>query len=192
MLVRPEPVDEKQTKHKDDIMNSKLIPHILPTYLPPLSGAINHDSVPREFEYNLITVYLPKGVRAVRADQDKLATLKFSYFKLGDPKAYIMLASHKYLTRTKGKNSKIILQSWTQNIVQSTLLNVMKIPHFDRHQEVNPCIMLLLSCYHRGYLWLNHHITMDPTLINQITGLSSQGPDPQEFYFGKTSDRALA
>jgi hypothetical protein len=38
--------DEKRTKHRDDIANAKLIPHILPTYLPPLSGAINPDSVP--------------------------------------------------------------------------------------------------------------------------------------------------
>jgi hypothetical protein len=30
------------------------------------------------------------------------------------------------------------------------------------------------------------------TLINRITGLSMQGPDPQDFYPGKTSDRALA
>jgi hypothetical protein len=36
------------------------------------------------------------------------------------------------------------------------------------------------------------HITVDPTLINRITRLSMQGPDPQEFYPGKTADRALA
>jgi hypothetical protein len=60
--------DEKLTKHRDDIANTKLIPCILPTYLPPLSAAINCDSVPRNFEYTLITVYLPKGVCAVRAD----------------------------------------------------------------------------------------------------------------------------
>ena len=78
------------------------------------------------------------------------------------------------------------------NLAQSTLLNVMKIPHFGRHQEVNACIGLLLSCYHGGYLWLNHHITVDPTLINRITGLSMQGPDPQEFYPGKTVDCSLS
>jgi hypothetical protein len=183
---------ETRTKHRDDIANAKLIPRILPTYIPPLSGGINHDSVPRDFEYTLITAYLPKGVHAVRADQDKLAALKFSDFNLGDRKVYSMLSPHKYLTKMKGKNSKIVPQSWTQNLAQSTLLNVMKIPHFGRHQEVNACIKLLLSCYHRGYLWLNRCITVDPTLINRITGLSMQGPDPQEFYPGKTSDRALA
>jgi hypothetical protein len=68
----------------------------------------------------------------------------------------------------------------------------MKIPHFGRHQEVNACVKLLLSCYHDGYLWLDHRITVDPTLIHRITGLSMQGPDPQEFYPGKSTDRALA
>jgi hypothetical protein len=77
------------------------------------------------------------------------------------------------------------------NLAQSTLLNVMKIPHFGRHQEVNACVKLL-SCYHGGYLWLNHRITVDPTLINQIMGLSMQGPDPQEFYPGKSMDHTLA
>jgi hypothetical protein len=49
-----------------------------------------------------------KGVHVVHADQDKLTALKFSDFNLGDRKVYNMLALHKYLTRTKGKNSKII------------------------------------------------------------------------------------
>jgi hypothetical protein len=182
------PTDEKRTNHRDDIANAKRIPHIVPTYLPPLSGSINFDSVPHDFEYTLITTYLSKGMRTVRADQDKIATLKLIDFNLGDRKVYNMLAPHKYLTRTKGKNSKIVLHSWTQNLAQSTLLNVMKIPYFGKHQEVNTCVKLLLSCYHEGYLWLERHITMDPNLINWITSLSMQGPDPQEFYPGKTSD----
>jgi hypothetical protein len=121
---------ETRTKHRDDLVNAKLIPRILPTYIPPLSGAVNRDSVPRDFDYALVTAYLPKGIRIVCTDQDKIAVLKFSDFNLGDHKAYSMLAPHKYLTKTKGKNSKIIPQPWTHNLAQSTLLNVMKIPHF--------------------------------------------------------------
>jgi hypothetical protein len=134
--------------------------------------------VPRDFEYTLVTAYLSKGIHAVRADQDKIAALKFSDFNLEDRKVYNMLAPHKYLTITKGKNSKIIPQSWTINLTQSTLLNVMKIPHFRRHQEVNACFELMLSCYHGDYLWLKRRITVDPMLINQITRLSMQGHDP--------------
>jgi hypothetical protein len=35
------PFRERLTKHKDDLVNAKLIPSILPAYLPPLSDAIN-------------------------------------------------------------------------------------------------------------------------------------------------------
>jgi hypothetical protein len=156
---------------------------------------VNPGSAPvpttEDFEYDLVTAYLPKGVRAVRTDQDKIAALKFRDFNLGDRKSYNMLTPHKYITNMKGNNSKIIPHPWTHNLTQSTLLNVMKIPHFGRHQEVNACVKLMLSCYHGGYLWLNRRITVDLTLIHRITGLSIQGPDPQDFYPGKTTDCAL-
>jgi hypothetical protein len=103
-----------------------------------------------------------------------------------------MVAPYKYLTRTKGKNSKIIPHPWMMNLAQSTLLNVMKIPHFGRHQEVNACVKILLSCYHGSYLWLDHRIIVYLTLIHRITGLSMQGPDLQNFYLEKVTDRALA
>jgi hypothetical protein len=169
---------ETRKKHIDDMANAKLIPHILLVYIPPLRGNFNRDSVPRDFEYNLITTYLLKGVRAIRANQDKLATLKFSDFNLGDRKTYNMLVPHKYITKTKGRNPNIVPQSWTQNLAQSTLLNVMKTPHFDRHQEVNACVKLLLYFYHDGYLWLEHRSIVDPTLINWIIEINMQGPDP--------------
>jgi hypothetical protein len=102
---------ETRTKHKDDIANAKLIPHFLSVYIPPLSGKINHDSIPRDFEYALIIAYLLKWVRTVRADQDKLTTLKFSDFNLGYRKIYSMLAPPKYLTKTTGRNPKIVPQS---------------------------------------------------------------------------------
>jgi hypothetical protein len=86
---------KKRTKHRDDLVNSKLILIILPTYIPPLSSTVNNDSMPRDFEYALVTTYLPKGVRAVCANQDKLAALKFSNFNLGNRKDYSMLTPHK-------------------------------------------------------------------------------------------------
>jgi hypothetical protein len=104
---------ETRIKHKDDIANAKMIPRILSVYIPPLSGKINPDSVPKDFEYTLITAYLPKGVHTVHVDQDNLTTLKFNDFNLGDHKTYNMLAPHKYLTKTKVINPKIVPQSWT-------------------------------------------------------------------------------
>jgi hypothetical protein len=105
-------------------------------------------------------MYLLKGICAVRTQLDKIVTLEFSDFKLGDCKNHNMLTPHMYLTRMKGKNLRIIPQPWTMNLVQSTVLNVMKIPHFGRHREVNVCVKLLLSCYHGIYLCLDKHITI--------------------------------
>jgi hypothetical protein len=64
----------------------------------------------------MVTAYLWKGIRAVRTQQDKITTLKFNDFNLGDLKNYNMLTPYKYLTRTKGKNSRIIPQLWTMNL----------------------------------------------------------------------------
>jgi hypothetical protein len=47
------------TEKHDDLENAKLIPSI-----PPLVGVVSHESVPRDFDYTLITAYLSKGIRA--------------------------------------------------------------------------------------------------------------------------------
>jgi hypothetical protein len=71
-------------------------------------------------------------------------------------------------------------------------MNVMKIPHFGRHQEVNTSIKLLLSCYHGGYMWLDRWVTMALALIHLIIGMSIQGLNPHQLYQGKASDCSLA
>jgi hypothetical protein len=103
-----QPSDEKRTKHRDDLANSKLISTILPTYITSLSGTVNLDSMPRDFEYTLVMTYLPKGIHIVFIDQDTILVLKLNDFNLRDHKVYNMLIPHKYLTKTKGNNSKII------------------------------------------------------------------------------------
>jgi hypothetical protein len=57
---------EKSIKHRDDLVNVKLLLSILLEYIPPLAGVVSHDSVPRDFDYTIITAYLPKGIRTVR------------------------------------------------------------------------------------------------------------------------------
>jgi hypothetical protein len=69
-----------------------------------------HESVPRDFNYIVIITYLSKGIQAVRLQLERIPTLKINDYNLGDCKSYDMLAPHKYLTKTKGKKSKIIPQ----------------------------------------------------------------------------------
>jgi hypothetical protein len=182
---------EKQTKNRDELVNVKLIPSILPDYIPPLDGVVSCDSVPRDFNYTFITAYLPKGIHTFGLQLEQIITLNINDFNLGDHKNHRILTPHKYLTKNKGKNSIIIPQFWTMDIARPTILNVMKIPHFGRHQEVNMYAKILLSCFHGSYLWLDRCITIDPTLIHRITRLRMQGIDPQEFYPGKAVDRTM-
>jgi hypothetical protein len=83
------PTVEKRTKHIDNLANVNLIPSILPNYILPLVGMVSHDSVLRYFENTIITMYLPKGICAVRVQKDKITTLKFSDFNLGDRKNHV-------------------------------------------------------------------------------------------------------
>jgi hypothetical protein len=62
-----------------------------------------------------------------------IPSLKVSDFNLSDRKNYGMLVPDKYLTEMTQKKPKIVPQSWIKEIVRSTILNIMKIPHFDRH-----------------------------------------------------------
>jgi hypothetical protein len=163
----------------------------MPNYILPLVCVFSRDSVSRDFDYTLITTYLSKGIRVVGSKLGQILTLNISDFNLGDCNNYGMLAPHKYLTKKMGKKTKIAPHPWTVDIARSTILNVMKIPHFGTHQEVNACVKLLLYFYHGGYLWLDRCITIDLVLIHQITGWRMQGPDPQDFYPGTVADHAL-
>jgi hypothetical protein len=99
---------EEITKHCDELANAKLILSILPDYIPPLVGVVSRDSVLRDFNYTVITTYLSKGIQVVRPQLERIPTLKISDYNLGDHKSYGMLTPHKYLTKTKGKKSKIV------------------------------------------------------------------------------------
>jgi hypothetical protein len=59
-----------------------------------------------------------------------IPALKINDFNLGDRKNYAMLASHRYLMKTTGKKPKIVPQPWIKELTSSTILNMMKIPHF--------------------------------------------------------------
>jgi hypothetical protein len=107
----------KRTKHRDDLANTKLIPSIPPDYIPSLAIMMNCDSVPRDFDYTLVTAYLPKGICTGKTQPNNIMTLKINDFNLRDRKNFNMLDPHRYLTRTKGKNSRIIPQPWTMDLV---------------------------------------------------------------------------
>jgi hypothetical protein len=126
-------ITEKRSKHYDDLANEKQISLVLTEYIPSLAGAINHDSIPCDFEYTLITAYIPKGIHIVGPQLGHIPALKNNDFNLDDRKNYAMLTPHRYLMKTSGKKPCIVSQPWIKELAQSTILNVMNIPHFGQN-----------------------------------------------------------
>jgi hypothetical protein len=69
---------------------------------------VNCNNIPWDFEYTLITVYIPKGIRVVGSQLGQIPLLKNSDFNLGDRKNYSMLALHRYLMNTIGKKPHLV------------------------------------------------------------------------------------
>jgi hypothetical protein len=77
-------VTEQRSKHRSNLANVKQIPSILLEYISPLVGVVNHDSIPRDFEYSVFTAYIPKGIRIVGSQLGQIPLLKHNDFNLGD------------------------------------------------------------------------------------------------------------
>jgi hypothetical protein len=88
-------VTYKISNNRDELVNAKLIPSILPNYIPPLVDVVSHDSVPRDFDYTFITSYLAKGIQVVRPQLERIPTLKINNYNVGNCKSYGMLAPKK-------------------------------------------------------------------------------------------------
>ena len=73
-------------------------------------GVVNHDNIPWDYVYNLITAYIPKGIHIVGPQLGHIPALKNNDFDLSDRKNYVMLVSHRYMMKTTGKKLHIVSQ----------------------------------------------------------------------------------
>jgi hypothetical protein len=80
----------------------------------------------------MITAYIPKGIHIVGSQLGQIPLLKNNDFNLGDRNNYAMLAPHIYLKKLTGNKPHTVSHPWIKELAQSTMLNVMKIPHFGR------------------------------------------------------------
>jgi hypothetical protein len=79
------PMTEQRSKHCMVIwLMRRRSSSILPEYIPPLAGAVNHDNIPRDYEYTLFTAYILKGIRVVGSQLGQIPLLKNNDFNLGD------------------------------------------------------------------------------------------------------------
>lgn len=116
-------------------------------------------------------------------DYNLLDHIKFPQFQID-----------QYLAMTVNPATKIealTLHAWIALLQPSGFLNLLQIPHFERSNEINAVVKVLLSCVHGGHLWLDHRVNITIDLIHWITGLSKTGADPAAHFVGKDQDRKL-
>jgi hypothetical protein len=70
-------------------------------------------------------------------------------------------------------------------------MNLLEIPHFGRGREVNNCIKQLLAVMHGCILWLDTQVSIDVDLIEEITGIPTNGEPPAQYLDDKTKEKAL-
>ena len=66
-------------------------------------------------------------------------------------------------------------KQWVEGLVNTGILNLLDISHFDRRKDVNNCVNQLLEVLHGGFLWLDEPVSIDVKLISFITRMPSNG-----------------
>jgi hypothetical protein len=64
---------------------------------------------------------------------------------------------------------------WAAGLAKARILGLLDILHFGRGLDVNKYVKQLMVVTHRGYLWLEHVVSIDMDLIAYIIGLPTQG-----------------
>ena len=70
---------------------------------------------------------------------------------------------------------------------------MLNVPHFSCSTPVTVVVKQLLALVHDGHLWIgDERIPINGELVNRITGLPKEGPDPGIEFVGKHEDMKLA
>ena len=84
-------------------------------------------------------------------------------------------------------------KQWVVGLVKAGLLKMLNVPHFGRSTSVTMVVKQLLVLVHDGNLWIgDERIPINRELVNRITGLPKEGPNPGIEFVSKHEDTKLA
>jgi hypothetical protein len=85
------------------------------------------------------------------------------------------LAEETYLKNIReiGPLGKPIMElaQWITGLYNSDIMNLLDIQHFKHNKNVELYVKQLVTCVHRGILWMDRLVQIDVALIANITGL---------------------
>jgi hypothetical protein len=83
------------------------------------------------------------------------------------------------------------LNSWATGLANTTILDLLEIPHFVRGKEAKKCVKKLMTIFHGAFLWLKQPISIDIELITLITCMPSRGENLTQYLDDKSKKKSL-
>jgi hypothetical protein len=105
------------------------------------------------------------------------------------------LASQNYLeSRGEGSSGMPVLEptQWILGIYNTSIMNLLDVPHFGRGKHINACIKQLLACMHGIILWMDRPVCITVDLNAGITWLPTDGEKPEQYLEDKTRAKAIS
>jgi hypothetical protein len=84
--------------------------------------------------------------------------LRYAYHDVSDTIKFPEFAQQVYMESLgTGPLGDLVLQAkqWIIGLVNTWILHLLEIPHFDRGKDVNNCVKQLLVVLHGGFLWMD-------------------------------------
>lgn len=118
--------------------------------------------------------------------------MKFDDYDLANEETFPELALEYYLERVFYDDvMKVESMPWARMLSNARILNLLRIPHIERHPIIIVCVRHLIALAHDGCLWIQNKIQIDVALIHWITDLPKKVPHPMAQY-GKTWELKVA
>jgi len=70
-------------------------------------------------------------------------------------------------------------------LYNSSIMNLLDILHFGHGKNVKLCVKQLVTCIHRGIMWMDRPIQIDVALISNMIGLPTFDAKPEEYLDNK-------
>jgi hypothetical protein len=124
----------------------------------------------------------------------KSVSLKFVDHEITDEQEFLEMAQEKYLcAKIIPGIGSILLEphTWVTRLERLGILNLLEIFHFGQSLEINACVKMLLSCIHRGTLWIEPPVSIDKKLIAWIKIFSKVGEDLKTLFTNKAGEKTL-
>jgi hypothetical protein len=125
----------------------------------------------------------------------RVTSIKYSDHDVADVTKFPDLASQNYLeSRGEGSSGMPLLEptQWILGLYNTGIMNLLDVPHFGWGKHINACIKQLLARVHDGILWMDRSVPITVDLIAAITGLPTDGENPEQYLEDKTRAKAIS